>query len=97
VCKAWINVHKDTLAQLGFDEVTNRTQLEQMGSYCRNPGAVRSRPWCYVYNPYTLKEEWEMCEAAICEQGMHNSDTGLQIDPSTCADFQAYDYWLIRP
>ena len=68
VCKTWIHVDNDSLAQLGYDVDQERAQLVELGNYCRNPSAVRSRPWCYVYDPYSHVEQWELCEAEICKR-----------------------------
>lgn len=34
-----------------------------ISNYCRNPGGVRVRPWCYTSN----SGHWQLCDISVCK------------------------------
>lgn len=47
--------------------------LSDASNYCRNPGGLRSRPWC---NVLSKEMTWDYCELNRCENDCKTSDNG---------------------
>ena len=47
-------------------------KLTGANGYCRNPGGVGDRPWCYTISK---EKRWEYCDIVNCGEflGLHNA------------------------
>ena len=59
-CQAWRlqEPHKHKSTELLFDNMWNAH------NYCRNPGGLRRRPWCYTVAPDV---RWQYCQLDACQ------------------------------
>ncbi len=64
-CLLWSNISDIKEAVVDPSQLSNMTHMR-----CRNPGSVRSRPWCYISNR-PLK--WEYCNIPQCHQSLYPS------------------------
>ena len=58
-CKAW-SEYKDRTSLTLLDEWSK--------NYCRNPGGVKERPWCYIHSERPENQQWQYCPLVKCFQ-----------------------------
>ncbi|CAL1569816.1 unnamed protein product [Knipowitschia caucasica] len=71
-CQAW-NQQVPHQHRLSVDVIP---ELKDSENFCRNPGGISEKPWCFTSNPNI---RWEYCAVPLC------GETGkvMQLDPST--------------
>ncbi len=58
-CAPWGNAPNTTVAANVSGESDNH-------NFCRNPGGIKDRPWCYTN---VSSADWEFCRIEKCKEG----------------------------
>ncbi|XP_057308197.1 hepatocyte growth factor-like [Hydractinia symbiolongicarpus] len=62
MCQPWDEQYPH---QHKFDVKNKDDDLKS--NYCRNPGGVNERPWCFTTYGKEMKQDWQYCDLTFCE------------------------------